>query len=53
MTADTTAKIASFAIMYLARVRHEEALLLEAFGAEYNSCMERTGRLFPARRRSA
>ena len=47
------AGVASFALMYLARARHEEALLLEAFGAEYSSYMERTGRLFPARRRSA
>lgn len=45
------AGVASFAIMYLARVRHEEALLLEAFGAEYQSYMGRTGRLFPAWRR--
>jgi protein-S-isoprenylcysteine O-methyltransferase Ste14 len=38
--------------MYMARVRHEEALLVEAFGAEYRSYMGRTGRLFPARRKS-
>ena len=44
--------VASFALMYLARVRHEEALLREAFGAEYNSYVGRTGRLFPPRRKS-
>jgi protein-S-isoprenylcysteine O-methyltransferase Ste14 len=46
------AGVASFTIMYVARVRQEEALLIEAFGAEYKSYMGRTGRLFPARRRS-
>lgn len=44
--------VATFVLMYVARVRHEEALLLEAFGAEYRSYMGRTGRLFPARRKS-
>lgn len=46
------AGVASFALMYLARVRHEEALLREAFGAEYNAYVSRTGRLFPSRRKS-
>jgi len=46
------AGVASFALMYLARVRHEEALLHEAFGAEYDSYVRRTGRLFPTRRKS-
>jgi protein-S-isoprenylcysteine O-methyltransferase Ste14 len=44
------AGVVSFSMMYLARVRHEEALLLEAFGTEYRSYMGRTGRLFPPRR---
>ena len=46
------AGVGSFSMMYLARVRHEEVLLLEAFGAEYSAYMGRTGRLFPTRRRS-
>jgi protein-S-isoprenylcysteine O-methyltransferase Ste14 len=46
------AGVVSFLIMYVARVRQEEALLLEAFGAEYRAYMGRTGRLFPARRKS-
>ena len=46
------AGVGSFSMMYMARVRHEEALLLKAFGAEYSAYMGRTGRLFPTRRRS-
>ena len=41
------AGVASMAMLYLARVRHEEALLLEAFGDEYRDYMERTGRILP------
>lgn len=36
-----------FAVMYLLRVRREEAMMLEAFGDEYRDYMTRTGRLFP------
>jgi protein-S-isoprenylcysteine O-methyltransferase Ste14 len=43
------AGVLSFAVMYLARVRHEEELLLEAFGEEYREYMSRTGRLIPKR----
>jgi protein-S-isoprenylcysteine O-methyltransferase Ste14 len=37
---------------YLARVRREEAMLLEQFGDSYRVYMERTGRLLPRLRRS-
>ena len=37
---------------YLARVRREEAMLLEQFGDSYRAYMERTGRLLPRLRRS-
>lgn len=43
-----------FAIaFYLARVRREEAMLLDQFGDSYRAYMERTGRLLPRLRRSA
>lgn len=41
------AGVGTFSLMYLSRVRHEEALLREAFGAEYDAYVARTGRLFP------
>lgn len=37
---------------YLARVRREEAMLVEQFGDSYRIYMERTGRLLPRLRRS-
>jgi protein-S-isoprenylcysteine O-methyltransferase Ste14 len=41
------AGIAGFGTLYLLRVRHEEALMLAGFGAEYQAYMDRTGRLLP------
>ncbi len=41
------AGIAGFGTLYLLRVRHEEALMLAGFGAEYQAYMDRTGRLMP------
>jgi protein-S-isoprenylcysteine O-methyltransferase Ste14 len=37
---------------YLARVRREEAMMLDRFGDAYRAYMERTGRLWPRPRRS-
>lgn len=37
---------------YLARVRREEAMMLDHFGDSYRAYMERTGRLLPRLRRS-
>ena len=37
---------------YLARVRREEAMMLDQFGDSYRAYMERTGRLLPRLRRS-
>lgn len=37
--------------MYLDRVDAEERLMVEAFGDEYRSYMDRTGRLIPRLRR--
>jgi protein-S-isoprenylcysteine O-methyltransferase Ste14 len=37
---------------YLARVRREEAMMLDRFGDSYRAYMERTGRLLPRLRRS-
>ncbi|MFC1977362.1 protein-S-isoprenylcysteine O-methyltransferase [Chloroflexota bacterium] len=39
--------ILSFGIMYFARVKHEEQLMIEEFGEEYKAYMKKTGRLFP------
>ncbi len=41
------AGIAGFGTLYALRVRHEERLMLEGFGAEYQAYMNRTGRLLP------
>jgi len=41
------AALASFAILYILRLPHEEAMMLELFGDEYKIYMARTGRIFP------
>jgi len=41
------AGIAGFGTLYLLRVRHEEALMLAGFGEQYQTYMDRTGRLLP------
>ena len=40
-----------FTILYLARIRHEEQMLLEHFGKAYKDYCLRTHRLFPALRK--
>ena len=37
----------SFAILYVFRVAHEERMMLDRFGPEYQAYMRRSGRLFP------
>lgn len=37
----------AFFFLYVLRVKHEEALMLEHYGDEYSAYMKRTGRLFP------
>jgi protein-S-isoprenylcysteine O-methyltransferase Ste14 len=39
--------VPAFAAMYLLRVPREEQLMLEQFGEEYRSYMQRTGRVMP------
>lgn len=39
--------LALFAPLYFVRIRREEAMLLEQFGAEYRAYMARTGRVLP------
>lgn len=39
--------LVAFAGIYVLRVPHEEAMMLERFGDEYRAYMARTGRLFP------
>jgi len=41
------AMLASFLPLYLLRVVHEEQMMLEYFGEEYRSYMNRTGRVIP------
>ena len=41
--------ILSFALMYFLRVAKEEAMMKQAFGAEYEDYMSKTGRVFPKR----
>ncbi len=41
------AMLASFLPLYLLRVGHEERMMLDHFGEEYRSYMNRTGRLIP------
>ncbi|PCJ32441.1 MAG: protein-S-isoprenylcysteine methyltransferase [Moraxellaceae bacterium] len=41
------AALASFALLYRLRLPHEEAMMLDLFGEEYRSYMERTGRIIP------
>lgn len=36
-----------FGTLYILRVRHEERLMLDGFGAAYQAYMDRTGRLLP------
>ena len=43
--------LVGFGTLYLLRVRHEERLMIEAFGDTYRAYMERTGRLLPRLRR--
>jgi protein-S-isoprenylcysteine O-methyltransferase Ste14 len=43
----------AFAVLYLLRVRREEALMLATFGEAYAAYMKRTGRLWPRWRRVA
>src|SRR5215510_3376438 len=43
--------LATFSIMYLVRTPREEQMMCEAFGQQYRDYMQRTGRLFPRRRR--
>jgi protein-S-isoprenylcysteine O-methyltransferase Ste14 len=43
---------AAVILIYLIRVPREEKLMLEVFGDEYCSYMERTGRFYPKRRTS-
>jgi protein-S-isoprenylcysteine O-methyltransferase Ste14 len=43
---------AAFLVLYRIRVPQEEAMMIEHFGEAYRSYMKRTGRLFPAFRRS-
>jgi protein-S-isoprenylcysteine O-methyltransferase Ste14 len=48
--------LAPFTLLYLVRVRREEAMMCTFFGDEYRDYMRRTGRLFPrliARRQPA
>lgn len=41
------AGIVGFGTLYLLRVRREEQLMLDVFGADYRAYMERTGRIIP------
>ena len=44
--------LATFALLYLRRVPHEEQMLLDHFGEEYRAYAGRTGRIIPRLRRS-
>jgi protein-S-isoprenylcysteine O-methyltransferase Ste14 len=44
------AGLASFALLYLSRIRKEEKMMAEVFGRDYLAYMERTGRLWPRRK---
>jgi len=41
----------TFGTLYLVRVGHEERMMLDRFGSDYDSYMRRTGRLLPLRPR--
>jgi protein-S-isoprenylcysteine O-methyltransferase Ste14 len=41
------AGLATFALLYLSRVGNEEGMMREAFGTDYETYMQRTGRLCP------
>lgn len=41
------AGLAGVAILYFSRVRHEEAMMRDAFGASYDDYARRTGRIIP------
>lgn len=43
--------LAGMLVLYCVRVPHEEALMLETFGATYRTYMQRTGRILPRLRR--
>ena len=43
--------LVTFGVLYLLRVGHEERMMLDRFGAEYESYMQRSGRLLPRVRR--
>lgn len=45
--------LAAFALMYVIRVPHEEAMMREEFGQAYADYSTRTGRLWPRRDRAA
>lgn len=44
--------LVTFGMLYLIRVGHEERMMLDRFGMEYETYMKHTGRLVPGRRRS-
>jgi len=41
------AALASFTLLYVLRLPHEEAMMLELFGEEYRAYMDHTGRIIP------
>jgi protein-S-isoprenylcysteine O-methyltransferase Ste14 len=41
------ANLLAVTLMYAARVRDEERMMLDQFGDEYRAYMQRTGRLIP------
>ena len=43
----------TFGLLYLCRVAHEERMMLDRFGPEYQTYMQRTGRLIPRLRQPA
>jgi protein-S-isoprenylcysteine O-methyltransferase Ste14 len=44
--------LVTFGILYLIRVGHEERMMLDRFGSEYETYMQTTGRLLPRRKRT-
>ena len=42
--------LASFGLLYLLRIGHEEQMMRDRFGADYESYCQMTGRLLPTRR---
>jgi protein-S-isoprenylcysteine O-methyltransferase Ste14 len=41
------AYLLSFGVLYLFRVGHEERMMLDSFGPEYQNYIQQSGRLFP------